>query len=109
MQILDQNESLQDLFFREMKEENKVTSETSVDSMQAFLKNVLKKNFRCKSEQEALLTLFQATSYMSDNFDYVAKIIGFSSEYINQHEVDDNSSFQVLLMKRRNPSQCSSL
>ena len=77
--------------------------------MKAFVRNVLQKNSCQKAEQEALFTLFQATTYMSDNVDDVARILGISSKYVNQHEIDDKSSFQVLPMSTRSTSQCASL
>ena len=43
---------------------------------------------------------------MSDNVNDVAKMLGVSSKYVIQHESDDNSSFQVLPMTKRNPYQC---
>ena len=63
-----------------MKNEKKVTSESIVESMKAIVNNVLQKKSRRKAEQEALFTLFQATTYMSDNVDDVTIILGISSK-----------------------------
>ena len=49
--ILDQNESLQYLFFSKIQNENKGTSKIIAESTKAFVKNALHNNFHCKAEK----------------------------------------------------------